>query len=324
MRWQSQNHERFTCFGVSGQVSAPTYADCFVGCMCICLPTNDLRVSWLSFGKLNPSPTSQLSRGEPSQPVRSGLDRPRHPRKTIRQLPAICLPLSDCFPLFFLWSEEHKSYSLPCMLFCFLRTGNAGLFWFGRQLASLHNSPLRAFQTNRFRHDRIEYIQEVRDLLYTLTRQRLTGANFFDVRLRAVFVPHFTPNCMEHVPTTVRHDVDSKMMAPIVIAKPHWFQFWKQPTFVNMQLLARQVDLADDWNRLTERRRKLLEDLSRFQKQATQFKKQEGKWRNLFQTIEWASQPTRKTNKPRVLPGMGLELSLLALHLVVGVAFMMV
>ncbi|WP_145213898.1 hypothetical protein [Gimesia alba] len=177
---------------------------------------------------------------------------------------------------------------------------------------------------NQLRHDRIEYIQKVRDLSYMLTRQRFTGTNFFDVRLRAVFVPHFTPNSMEHVPTTVRHDVDSKMMAPIVIAKPHWFQFWKQPTLVNMQLLARQVDLADDWNRLTEQRRKLLEDLSCFQKQATQFKKQEGKWRNLFQTIEWASQPARKSNKPRVLPGMGLELSLLALHLVVGIAFLMV
>tara|TARA_R110002049_G_scaffold9187_2_gene47528 strand:+ start:1076 stop:1687 length:612 start_codon:yes stop_codon:yes gene_type:complete len=203
------------------------------------------------------------------------------------------------------------------MLFCVL-------FLFGRLHAWLHNSPLRTFRAKKFRHDRIEYIQEVRDLSYTLTRQRLTRASFFDVRPRAVFVPHFTPNFMEHVPTTVRHDVDSKMMAPIVIAKPYWFQFWKQPTLVNMQLLARQVDLANDWNRLTEQRRKLLEDLSSFQKQTTQFKKQEGKWRNLFQTIEWASQPTRKSNKPRVLPGMGLELSLLALHLVVGVAFMMV
>ncbi|QDT45714.1 hypothetical protein Pan241w_58410 [Gimesia alba] len=317
MRWQSQNIDRFACCRVSGQGSAPTYAGGFVGCMCICLPTNDLRVSAQSFGKLNPSPTSQLSRGVTSQPVRSGLDRPRHPRKTIRQHPAICLPLSDNFPLFFLWSEEHKSYSLPCMLFCVL-------FLFGRQHAKLHSKALRSSPENKFRHDRIEYIQEVRDLLYTLTRQRFTGANFFDVRPRAVFVPHFTPDCMEHVPTTVRHDVDSKMMAPIVIAKPHWFQFWKQPILVNMQLLARQVDLADDWNRLTEQRRKLLEDLSSFQKQTTQFKKQEGKWRNLFQTIEWASKPTRKSNKPRVLPGMGLELSLLALHLVVGVAFMMV
>ncbi len=91
-----------------------------------------------------------------------------------------------------------------------------------------------------------------------------------------------------------------------------------------MQLLARQVDLANDWNKLAEQKQKLLDDLSVFQKQTAQFRKQEGKWRNLFQTIEWASQPTRKTNKPRVLPGMGLELSLLALHLVVGVAFMMV
>lgn len=137
------------------------------------------------------------------------------------------------------------------------------------------------------------------------------------------FFTLFTPYRMEHVPTTVRHDVESTMMTPLVIDRPRWWQFWSRPTVVNRQLIARQVDLIDDWNRLTEQRRKLLEDLNRFQEQMTRFKKQDGKWRSLFQTIEWASQPTRKNVKSRVLPGLGLELGLFALHLVVGIAFML-
>ena len=329
---QSLNEGQFECqidlFKVAGQVSATTYPRCFVGCVCICLPTHDLGVSAQSSRKLIPSPTSPVFRGASGQLERSGLNRPRHPRKIARQHPPICLPLIGDFSLFGrMTPEEFKSSSpclLFCVLFCFLQTSHAGLYLFDENETKLHGNHRFQSLTKLFRHDRtIENIQKVRDLLPPLTRQRYAEAPFFGVRFTAVFVTLFTPFCMEHVPTTVRHDVDSKMMAPIVITKPKWFQFWKQPTLVNMQLLARQVDLANDWSRLNERKQKLFEEAKLFQKQTAQFKKQESKWRNLFQTIEWASQPTRKTNKPRVLPGMGLELSLLALHLVVGIAFMM-
>jgi len=36
-----------------------------------------------------------------------------------------------------------------------------------------------------------------------------------------------------------------------------------------------------------------------------------------IRVINWASQPKR--NRPRVIPGLELELSLLALHVVIGV-----
>lgn len=315
------SHSKKRCFSdgfcPSGQPSATTYPRCFVCCFCICFASHDLRVSAQSFRELIFSPTSPVLRGASGQLERSGLNRPRHPRKTARQHPPISLRLPNSFPLFFPRFEEKFKSSFPCVLFCVL-------FLFDENHATLHNKSSRFLTTKKLRHDRITHIHDVRFFSPRLARQPPTKPNNNDVRPYGGFCfPFFTPYSMEHLPTTIRHDVDSKMVTPIVITKPKWFQFWKQPVLVNMQLIARQVDLTNDWNRLTEQRHKLFEDLNRFQKQTAQFKKQDGKWRTLFQTIEWASQPTQK-NKPRRLPGMKLELSLLALHMMVGIAFMMV
>ncbi len=143
MRWPSRNNAPISDFGVSGQVSAPPYPHCFVCCFCICLPTNDLRVSAQSFGKLIPSPTSPVFRGSARRLERSGLNRPRHPRKITPQHPPFCLPLREDFPLFLLWSEEFKSYPFPCLLFCVL-------YVFDKKHAKLHDKHGRIFDENSF------------------------------------------------------------------------------------------------------------------------------------------------------------------------------
>lgn len=124
-------------------------------------------------------------------------------------------------------------------------------------------------------------------------------------------------------PTSVQHDVDRKMTKPIVIQASRWWQLWRKPTVINMQLLARQVDLADEEQQLVERRCCLVRELNEYNKHVVTSSRSEAKWKKVLRTVEWAAQP-KSQYQPRLIPGIGLELSLVGLHLVIVIATLVV
>ena len=129
---------------------------------------------------------------------------------------------------------------------------------------------------------------------------------------------------MEHVTTNVRHDVEAKMRTPIVMPQASRFPFWKKPAFVNLQLIARELDLQEDWQQIFQRRQKLLKDLHDFQQQIFLLQKRESRWRKFLRVINWARTPARQTGHSQPLPGLGWEFALMAAHLVMGIAFLMI
>lgn len=123
-----------------------------------------------------------------------------------------------------------------------------------------------------------------------------------------------------YVPPSIRQrDVASKMAMPVVINSPSRWHFWRKPVVISMELLARQIDLADERRSLEQRETELVAEVINYGQRQRQTRKQEKKWRRLFRKIEWASQPAQR-NKPRLIPGLGLEAALISGFFVIGIA----
>ncbi len=154
----------------------------------------------------------------------------------------------------------------------------------------------------------------------SLTRQRCVGPVVPGVRLWAVPYP-LLPFPMEKSVTssavTSPEVVERKMSAPIVL-RPHRWQFWRKPRVVNISLLAQQIDLEEELFSVLLRERQHQSRLAEFQQRTDSDRKAMSTWRKMFRKVEWASEPTR--TKPRVIPGLGLELGLIAHALLLGVA----